>query len=129
MSALQEAFDAIRAMAVSAQSVYPRIGVGTLPDEDSACMALSAGGEINTALDLTGDLSLDIVVNDKHREQRKALDALADIHRTLPHERNLPRGEGWQILSVSTSSAPTYIEFDGDQWLYGSGLEVHVYIE
>ncbi len=128
-SGLQSAFDAIREMALAAQDVYSRVWVGALPDADSLCMALSAGGEENVDLNLTGDLSLDIVVNDKHAEQGKALDALADIHHALTREKNLPIGDGWQVLSIKTSSAPTYIEFDGDQWLYGSGLEVHVYIE
>lgn len=92
-------------------------------------MALSAGGESSVSLDLRGDLSMDIVVNDKHKDQTKAIDALADIHHNITAIKNLPTGDGWQILSISTSSAPTFIEFDGDQWLYGSGLDVHIYIE
>lgn len=129
MSALQEAFDAVRGMALRAQSAYTRVWVGALPDEDSLCMVISAGGEVSTALDLTGDLSLDMVVNAKHKNQSAVIDALADIHRTLTRTKDLPMGKGWQVLSIATSSAPTYIEFDGDQWLYGSGLDVRIYIE
>lgn len=129
MSALQEAFDAVRDMALKAQSTYTRVWVGALPDEDSLSMAISAGGDVSTALDLTGDLSLDMVVNAKHKNQSAVLDALADIHRTLTRARDFPLGKGWQVLSIATSSAPTYIEFDGDQWLYGSGLDVRIYIK
>lgn len=129
MSALREAFDAIRELVVAAQGVYDRANVGAMPPEDSLVMAITAGAEQGTGLDLTGDLNLDIVVNAKHSKQASALDALSDIHYTLPRMMNLPRSESWQILSISTSSSPTYIEFDGDQYLYGSGLEVHVYIK
>lgn len=129
MSALREAFDAIRQLAVMSQDVYNRAMVGAMPENDSLVMTVSAGGEENVGLDLCGDLNLDIVVNAKHRLQTSAWDALNDIHYTLSRMKNLPTGDGWQVLSVSTSSTPTFIEFDGDQYLYGSGLEVHIYIE
>jgi hypothetical protein len=129
MSALREAFDAIRQLAVMSQDVYNRAMVGAMPENDSLVMTVSAGGEENVGLDLCGDLNLDVVVNAKHRLQTSAWDALNDIHYTLSRMKNLPTGDGWQVLSVSTSSTPTFIEFDGDQYLYGSGLEVHIYIE
>lgn len=129
MSALRNAFDALRALAVSAQTVYDRVLVGAMPESDSLVMMVSAGGEQNTALDLSGDLNLDIVVNAKHRSQTDAWDALNDIHYNLTRMKELPQTDEWQLLSISTSSSPTFIEFDGDQYLYGSGLEVHVYIK
>lgn len=129
MSALREAFDAIRSLAVAAQGVYDRAMVGAMPENDSLVMTISAGAEENTGLDLRGDLNLDIVVNAKHKLQTSAWDALNDIHYTLSRMMSLPTGDGWQVLSISTSSSPTFIEFDGDQYLYGSGLEVHIFIE
>ena len=129
MSALREAFDAVRKLAVMAQDVYSRAVVGYMPESDSLVMTVSAGGEENVGLDLRGDLNLDVVVNAKHRLQTSAWDALNDIHYTLSRIKSLPAGDGWQVLSISTSSSPTFIEFDGDQYLYGSGLEVHIYIE
>lgn len=129
MSAMLDAFKSLMGLVLDAQDVFLQVSVGTLPAEDSLCMALSAGGESSVSLDLRGDLSMDIVVNDKHKDQTKAIDALADIHHNITAIKNLPTGDGWQILSISTSSAPTFIEFDGDQWLYGSGLDVHIYIE
>jgi len=129
MSALREAFDAIRRMALLSQDVYDRINVGAMPENDSLVMTVSAGAEENTGLDLRGDLNLDVVVNAKHKNQTNAWDALNDIHYMLPRMKDLPIADGWQVLSISTSSSPTFIEFDGDQYLYGSGLEVHIYIE
>lgn len=129
MSALRNAFDALRALAVSAQTVYDRALVGSMPQNDSLVMMPSAGGDLDTTLDLSGDLSLDIVVNAKHRSQTAAWDALNDIHYNLTRMKELPQTDDWQLLSISTSSSPTYIEFDGDQYLYGSGLEVKVYIK
>lgn len=129
MSALREAFDAIRELAVSAQVVYDRAFVGAMPENDSMVMTISAGAEENTSLDLRGDLNLDVVVNAKNAIQTSAWDALNDIHYALSRMKDLPSGDGWQVLSISTSSSPTFIEFDGDQYLYGSGLEVHIFIE
>lgn len=129
MSALRNAFDALRALAVSAQTVYDRALVGAMPQNDSLVMMPSTGGEQDIALDLSGDINLDIVVNAKHRSQTAAWDALNDIHYNLTRMKELPHTDDWQLLSISTSSSPTYIEFDGDQYLYGSGLEVKVYIK
>lgn len=129
MSAFYEAVDAVRDLALSAQNQYTVITLGALPASDGMSIAVSAGAEENTALDLSGDLNLDIVLNAKNKDQVAAMNALADVHRTITRIKELPSGAGWQLLSISTSSAPTYIDRDGDQFLYGSGLEVHIYIE
>lgn len=129
MSALQTAFDVLCQQALSCQDVFTTYSVGSMPSNDSLVLQISAGGEENVGLDLHGDLNLDVVVNAKHRLQREAFDALADIHHFLPRKKELPHGDGWQLLSISTSSAPTFIERDADQFLYGSGLEVHLYLE
>ena len=129
MNAFQQAFDALRALVLGAQTEYSRVLVGALPPDDSMVMAVSAGAEENTSLDLPGALNLDIVLNAKHREQDNVMAALFDVHTQVPRMMDLPRGNGWQILSVSTSSAPSFIEYDGDQWLYGSALEVHISID
>lgn len=129
MSALQTAFEALCDLVISHQDVYPTYSIGAMPEADSIVMQISAGGEENVGLDLCGDMNLDVVVNAKHRFQREAFDALADIHHFATRLKELPRGDGWQLLSISTSSAPTFIERDSDQFLYGSGLEVHLHIE
>lgn len=129
MNAFQQAFDALRALVLDSQSEYSRVLVGALPPNDSMVMAVSAGAEENTGLDLHGDLNLDVVLNAKHREQDNVMAALFDVHTNVSRIKDLPRGEGWQILSVFTSSAPSFIEYDGDQWLYGSALEVHISID
>ena len=129
MSALQSAFEALCEIVLQSQDVFTTYSIGAIPEEDSLVLQISAGAEENVGLDLRGDLNLDVVVNAKHRLQREVFDALADIHHFLPRKKELPRGDGWQLLSISTSSAPTFIERDADQFLYGSGLEVHLYLE
>lgn len=129
MSALRDAFDAARMLMLNAQGVYDRVDVGAMPAEDSLCAAPSAGVNENEDLALHGDLNMDVVLNAKHRLQISALDALADVHHALSRMTELPKGDGWQLLSISTSSAPTFIEFDGDQYLYGSGLQILMYLE
>lgn len=129
MSAYYDALMAVKDMALASQTEYDRIFVGALPDPDSMCMVPSAGAIEDTTLDLHGVWNLDVVLNAKHRLQANVINALADVHQALSHTTNLPRGDGWQVLAVFTSSAPTFIEHDGDQWLYGSGLQVHIAID
>lgn len=128
-SELREAFLAIRAMALAAQSTFETIEIGSLPAEDSLVMVISAGGETTATLDHRGDLTVDIVCNIKHRVQMVALDVLANIHKELTRTKRLPSGEGWQVLSITTSSLPTFIEKDGDQFLYGSGFNAKIWIK
>lgn len=129
MSPLQSAFEALCDLILNCQSVYTDYIIGAMPAANSLCMQISAGVEENTALDLSGDINLDVVVNAKHTRQAEVFDALADIHHYLPRIKQLPSGQDWQLLSVSTSSMPTFIEKDSDQYMYGSGLEVHLYIK
>lgn len=129
MSALQSAFEALCELIASYQSTFMTYTIGAMPADDSLVMQISTGSEENTDLDLSGDLNIDVVVNAKHRSQREVFSALSDIHYFLPRRRNLPQSADWQILSVKTSSLPTFIEKDGDQYLYGSGLEVHIYLK
>lgn len=129
MSKLREVFDAVRAMALAAQTTYDRVLVGSMPENDSMVMLIAAGGEQTPTLDRRGDLSIDIVCNDKHASQMIAMDTLAVVHYALTTTAELPKGDGWQILDIRSSSLPTLIEYDGDQWLYGSGFEVRVWIQ
>lgn len=129
MSELREAFEAIRAMALAAQSTYEIISTGSLPPNDSIVMVVSAGGETTATLDHRGDLTLDIVCNAKHKSQPIVMDVLNNIHKELTRTMNLPRGNGWQVLGITSSSLPTFIEKDGDQFLYGSGFNVKLWIK
>ena len=129
VSKLREAFDAIRAMALAAQSTYDEVQVGSLPPADSMVMLIAAGAEKTATLDHHGDLTVDIVCNVKHKYQTVAIDVLANVHHELTSSMNLPSGDGWQVLSLSSSSLPTFIEKDGDQFLYGSGFNAKIWIK
>lgn len=129
MTAFEQAFDALRALIRDAQGVYDSIPVGSLPPENSMVTALSTGDDINTDLALHGDLDLDFVLNAKHKDQRTVISALTDVHYALSRMKDLPHGDGWQLLSIQTSAYPSYIEYDGDQFLYGSALRVLLYLE
>lgn len=128
-SKLREAFEAIRAMALAAQSTFDEIQTGSLPPDDSLVMVIAAGGEAMPTLDHRGDQSVDIVCNIKHRVHATAVDVLSNIHRELTQSKRLPSGEGWQVLSLASSSLPTFIEKDGDQFLYGSGFNAKIWIK
>lgn len=129
VSKLHEAFDAIRAMALAAQTTFDAVEVGSMPADDSLVMMLAAGGEATQTLDHRGDLTVDIVCNAKHRSHLIVMDVLANVHQNLTQTKDLPRGNGWQVLSLSSSSLPTFIEKDGDQFLYGSGFNAKIWIK
>lgn len=129
MTAFRNAFETLLDLVVNAQVVYSAIQIGSLPPDDSMVIAMSSGDDINTDLNLQGDLDLDFVLNAKHKNHRYVVDALTDVHLNLSRMMNLPKGNGWQILSIETSSFPSYIEHDGDQYLYGSGLRVLMTID
>ena len=129
VSKLHEAFNAIRAMALAAQSTFDEVSVGSLPPEDSMVMMISAGGEQTATLDHHGDLTVDIVCHVKHKYPMVDLDVLANVHENLTTTKHLPFGNGWQVLSLSSSSLPTFIEKDGDQFLYGSGFNAKIWIK
>lgn len=129
MNAFQDAFDALRDLIRDAQTVYATIPVGSLPPEDSMVTTISTGTPVNDDLALHGDLDLDFVLNAKHKSQRGVIAALTDVHYNLSRLKDLPRGEGWQLLSIQTSTYPAYIEHDGDQYLYGSALRVLMHLE
>lgn len=129
VSKLREAFEAIRAMALAAQSTFEKIETGSLPVDDSMVMTIGAGGEVDIALDLHGDQIVDIVCNAKHRVHATVIDVLSNVHRELTTSMHLPSGDGWQVLSIATSSLPTFIEKDGDQFLYGSGFNAKIWIQ
>lgn len=128
-SKLLDAFDAIRAMALAAQSTYETVYMGAMPADDSICMLISAGGETTATLDHRGDITLDIVCNAKNKLQTTVVDVLANIHHALTTTFDLPSSDEWQVLSITSSSLPTLIEYDGDQWLYGSGFNVKLWIK
>ena len=129
MQAYLDAFDALQELILNAQNEYVRIEVGSLPAEDSIVIAPAAGTVANNDLANHGDMDIDFVLNAKHKDQRTVISALMSVHHTLTRSQDLPKGKGWQLLSVSTSATPTFIEHDGDQFLYGSGLRVVLYLE
>ena len=71
---------------------------------------------------------LSLVFNAKHENQAMAQNALDNLHAYLTRRKTFPRGDGWQITSITTDSVPMYLDREqNNQWLYGSGLSVRFY--
>lgn len=129
MSVLCDAFEAVRAIAESTRP-YARVDIGALPGDEGLCMAIAAGGDAERALDRGGEYTMDIVLNAKSADQRKALEALCAIHHALTRTAALPSGDGWQMIDLSTNGAPSYLSREENgQWLYGSGLTARLYYD
>jgi len=107
-----------------ATNPYAQIVFGALPEANSIAMAIADGGPEETFLDKGARYSLDVVLNGKHAEQDVVLDALASIHEALTRRTTYPDTGGAQITNIITTNAPSYLDREKSQWLYGSSLRV-----
>lgn len=123
MSIQAQVLDALRSMA-GETNPYAAVTVGALPPQNGLCLAVSAGRAGVRTLSGGGCVTLDVTLNAKHENQRTAMDALCTIHEALTRRADLPCGEGWQMIAVRTAAAPSYLDREGGQWLYGSALSV-----
>lgn len=98
--------------------------MGPLPSQAGLAMAAGAGSESEPTLAGGRTVALDVALSMKHPAQQTALDTLCRAHEALARTDGLPLGEGWQVISITTASAPGYLDRTGDMWLYGSALRV-----
>lgn len=127
MSVQQQVLEAV-ADIIDGLHAAPPVVIGSLPSEDSVCIAPSTGSTQETTLDHGGTYTMTCVLNGKHSSQRTVSEALFAIHEGLNNLMDYPKGYGWAISSIRTLSAPGLIEREGDadntQWLYGSSIEI-----
>ncbi len=111
-----------------ATNPYATIVIGALPADNSISMTVSGGYDTTRFLSRNAVTRLDVVCNGKHADQQAVSDALNAIHAALTRAASYPSGTGWQILNITTSALPSYIEKqDNGQYLYGSALTVEYY--
>ena len=109
-------------------SPYAQITMGALPSENGICMSASAGAANETYYNRADNYYLTVVLNGKHHQQKTVFDALTAIHKRLTRAFVYPSNEEWQVYSITTISAPTYLgRQDDGQWLYGSSLRINFY--
>lgn len=99
--------DVLEAVAGVAQPGKPlRQGhLGPLPPDSGIAIAWSAGN-LNTFLDKKAAVSMSAVLNAKHSDQRKAADALGNIHTALNRAKAYPQTDSFQITNIETIGAP-----------------------
>ena len=112
--------------------LYSRITVGAMPANGSIAMYVGSGAPQSLFKNKATHETIYATVNAKHKEQQKAQQALEDIHVHLTRLKDYPSGTerhgiGWQITSIATSSAPSFIGQDGAQYLYGSIIKINFY--
>lgn len=129
ITALSEILDVLRDIALASQDTYTIIYNGALPSNDSMCMTLGPGSEVDIGLDYRGDHELDIVCNAKHSNQTAVIDALTSVYMMLSRMQTFPKGDGWTIHRVDGYSSPRFLERDADQFTYGCSFNVLVTIE
>ena len=128
MSIQKQVLDALRAMVETAAGGLP-VNVGQLPTENCLSVTVSTGRVSKETLANGSNVTLDVVLSIRHAQQEAAMDTLCGIHETLTRAHALPSGDGWQMLSIRTGSAPGYLAYEGTQWQYGSALTVEYTVE
>lgn len=124
----KQVLEAVRTLAQDSGFAYAPIVNGALPPDNGISMTTAGGGMDTTFFSVGQSILLSLVLNAKHENQAAAQNALNNLHAYLTRRKSFPRGDGWQITSITTDSVPMYLDREqSKQWLYGSGLAVRFY--
>lgn len=106
---------------------YTQIVIGSMPPFNGIAMT-GEGGPDRVHLDIGAEQTMNIVCNGKNVDQRAVIRALDKVHRFLTFRKDYPRGDDWQIYSITTIASPRLLGVEqNSQWLYGSSLLVKFY--
>ena len=124
----KQVLESVRMLAQDSGFAYAQIVNGALPPDNGISLTTAGGGMDTTFFSVGQSILLSLVLNAKHENQATAQNALDNIHAYLTRRKTFPRGDGWQITSITTDSVPMYLDREqNNQWLYGSGLSVRFY--
>lgn len=123
---LDEILTALIAMATLA-GPYSAIVIGSDPPVNGIAM-IADGAPQRVYRDIDTTWSLSVLLNGKNADQQTVLSTLSAIHQLMTVRKDFPSGDGWQIYSITTTSAPRLIGREqNSQWIYGSSLTVKFY--
>lgn len=128
MSIQRQIMDAIAAL-IDARNNYANVVYGALPTQNGICMSAASGGVDEVTLSHGGQYTIGAVLNAKHANQGTVYDTLCSIHEYLNKLAVYPSGTGWEVCSIQTSSAPSYLDREEAQWLYGSSITITYVID
>ena len=124
----KQVLEAVRTLAQDSGFAYAQIVNGALPPDNGISLTTAGGGMDTTFFSVGQSILLSLVLNAKHENQATAQNALDNLHAYLTRRKTFPRGDAWQITSITTDSVPMYLDREqNNQWLYGSGLSVRFY--
>lgn len=109
---------------------YAQIVYGSDPPQNGICMIPSGGMTEDTYLDKGIRMTLPVVLNGKHENQRLLLDDLTLIHEVLTKRRDYRdlSTEAIQVVNISSVSLPSIIGREQNkQWICGSQLDITIY--
>lgn len=128
MSVYDDVLAAVLGM-VNALPLYATATIGPMPPDNGISIAWGSGS-INQFLSRDAAVEMSAVLNAKNIDQKAALDALGAIHTSLSRASAYPVTDTYQITSVETMSAPSYLGRESNsQWLYGSSLRVKFFLK
>lgn len=109
---------------------YAQIVYGSDPPKNGICMIPAGGIPTDTYLDKGNMMTLPVLLNGKHADQRVLLDDLTAIHELLTKRREYDElsTEAVQIIDITSMSLPQIIGREQNkQWICGSTLEIKFY--
>lgn len=72
-------------------------------------------------------IPMDVTINGKHSNLQTLSEAMNTIHESLTMMRIYPAGDRWEIVDITTMSAPQVIgREDDNRWMMASALSVKV---
>lgn len=72
-------------------------------------------------------IPMDVTINGKHSNLQTLSEAMNTIHESLTMMRIYPAGDRWEIVDITTMSAPQVIGRESDnRWMMASALSVKV---
>lgn len=123
---MKSILDAVLSL-ITTKTTYSPV-VGSLPSREGVAVQIATGAIESAYLPRT-ELHRDtLVINAKYKSQADAINALDTIHKALTKRIGYSHATEWQIVNISTSTAPDYLGQEGNEWyLYGSSVVVEWY--
>ena len=125
-SILNLATEAVAAL-INALGLYAPILRGALGTGDMLSYEIGPTMPETVWLDKNRYIPIDFTINGKHSDLQVLSDAMNNIHEILTMLFYYPHGDNWQIVDITTLSAPQVIGREQDnRWIMASALAVKV---
>lgn len=123
---INQAAEAVAGL-INALGMFSSIYRGPLGTGNGLCFEVGPSRPEAVYMDKNKYIPVDITINGKHENLLTITEAINTIHQSLTMRRSYPSGETWEIVDITTATAPQIIgREDSNQYLMVSSLLVKV---